>query len=108
MISVVIVATSLIVVVRAYSYTKQLVLESSKVLEISRLLENQMMSWEDRGVVDKAVDSGEIDGNDRSWFFRSAPVDGLTLNLVTLEIKSRSPDQEILGSIQTYLRDKKG
>lgn len=109
MVSVVIVATSLIVVVRAYSYAKQLVLESSKTLETSLLLENQIMSWEDQGFVDKAEDSGVFENNENFyWFFKSTPVEGLDLNLAMLEIKSQTPDQETLGLIQTYLRDKKG
>ena len=120
-VSIVIITSGLLFVMRVYSTARHAIQRSSVLFESSLLLESGMFEFEEKGKIESGLKEGKRfpDGSSYSWLVKTeeAPKDPvlgqkLDLNIVTLEV-SRHKDREERKSyvskyfLTTYLNDKK-
>lgn len=120
-VSIVIITSGLLFVMRVYSTARYAIQRSSVLFESGLLLESKMFEFEEKGKIEKDFKDGKQFSRESgySWLIKTeeAPKDPvlgqkLDLNIVTLEV-SRHRDREEKKSyiskyfLTTYLNDKK-
>jgi len=120
-VSIVIITSGLLFVMRAYSTARYAIQRSSVLFESGLLLESKMFEFEEKGQIERDLKDGKQFSRESgySWLIKTeeAPKDlvleqKLDLNIVTLEV-SRHRDREERKSyvskyfLTTYLNDKK-
>ena len=120
-VSIVIITSGLLFVMRVYSTARYAIQRSSALFESGLLLESKMFEFEEKGKIESDIKEGKQFSRESgySWLIKTeeAPKDPvleqkLDLNIVTLEV-SRHRDKEERKSyvskyfLTTYLNDKK-
>ena len=112
-ISIVIITSGLLLVMRGYSSSKQSLQKSTALLKTTILLENGMWQSEEAGEIVEGVSMGEFNDRRFSWELEAAPVDmgeeynGETeINVVTLEVVDKKNASFTGYSVKTYLKNK--
>lgn len=105
MISILIVAGSLIFIARAYSASKTAFQRSEELLKTAFLMQEKLFELEVRGSVEEASFSGEFSSDkDHSWKLDSESLEGLRLRAVTLRVFKKGQKQDPGYQLQTYFR----
>ena len=112
-VSIVIITSGLLLVMRGYSSSKQNMQKSTVLLGTTVLLESGMWQPEEAGEVVEGMYTGEFDDRRFSWELEAGPVDmgeeysgDTEINAVTLEVVDKKNASFAGYSVKTYLKNK--
>jgi len=107
MISILIITTALLFIVRSYSVSKNSIQRSTVALETSLLLEEKMWEFEEKGEIEECSKTGDFRGKEGySWRLNARHLENSDLNLIDLEVFHKKDPVNTKYSIRTYLRNK--
>ena len=112
MISIVIITSGLLLVMRGYSSSKQLLQKSTALLETTLILESRIWQPEEAGEAAEGVFIGESNDRRFSWKLEAAPADmggeyngEMEINVVTVEVVDAKSVPSAGHSVKTYLKN---
>jgi len=104
MVSIVIITTALLFIVRAYSVAKDSIRRSGELFKTTLLLENKLWGLDDKGKIEEGSDNGDfIEAEGYSWESNVERIEDSELHLVTITVFLARDREHTEYSMQTIL-----
>ena len=106
-ISIVIITTGILFVMRGYLASKDSLQKSQELLKAALFLESGMWEFEEAGQIEEKEDGGDFSYDKNfAWKVNAEILEETEISLVTFEVFSKKDPENTIESIQTYLKNK--